>query len=80
MFSVRVGEEKNGFLERLYLGIHFMYFNVRLELSEVVHGAFAVSGSDDIRRVPPNVQRDLAPSRFNSSDGVGQGTILAVFR
>ncbi len=80
MFVVGVGEEEDGLLERLHLGVHLVLFDVRLELGEVVHGALAVGGSDEVRGILPNVQRDLAPRGLDGSDGVGQRTVLSGIR
>ena len=76
MLGVGVGEEEDRLFERLDLGIHLVRLDVRLELGEVVHGALAVGGSDDVRRVLAQVLCDLAPRRFDCGDGVGQGAVL----
>ena len=73
---VRVGEEENGLLERLHLGLHLVHLDVRLELGEVVDGALAVGGSDDEGRVLPDVLCHLAPCSLDGSDGVGQSAVL----
>ena len=77
MLGIGVGEEEDRLFERLDLGIHLVRLDVRLELGEVVHGALAVGGSDDVRRVLAQVLCDLAPRSFYGSDGVGQGPVLA---
>ena len=77
MLVVRVGEVEDGLLECLHFAVHLVLLDVGLELGEVVDGALAVGGSDHVRRVLPNVRRDLAPCGFNSSDRVGEGTVLS---
>lgn len=49
---------------------------MRLELGEVVNGAFAVCSTDDVGRVFVHFMRDLGPGCLNSSDRVGQCTVL----
>ena len=76
MLAVGVGEEEDGLLERLDLGVHLVRPDVGFELGEVVHRALAVGGSDDERRVLPEVLRDLAPCGLDGSDGVRERTVL----
>ena len=76
MLGIGVGEEEDRLFERLDLGIHLVRLDVRLELGEVVHGALAVSGSDNVRRVLAQVLCDLAPCCLDGCDGVGEGTVL----
>ena len=76
MMVVRVGKEEDGLLERLDLGVHLVRPDVRLELREVVHRAFAVRRSNDMDRVLPEVLRDLAPCGLDGGDGVGQRAVL----
>ena len=76
MLVVRVGEEEDGLLERLDLGLHLVHLDVRLELGEVVDGTLAVGGSDDEGRVLPDVLCNLAPCSLNCSNRVGQSAVL----
>ena len=61
MFVVGVGEEEDGLLERLDRGVHLVRADVGLELGEVVDGALAVCGGDDIGGVVADVEGDLGP-------------------
>ena len=72
-----IGEEEDGLLECLHLGVHLVHLDVRLELGEVVDGALAVGGCDDVGGVSPDVEGNLAPCGLDSSDGVGKGTVLS---
>ena len=76
MLCVRISEEEDGLLERLHSGVHLVRPDVGFELGEVVHRALAVGGSDDERRVLPDVKRDLAPRRLDGRNGIGQCTVL----
>ncbi len=78
MFLVCVGEEEDGLLERLDLGVHLVHLDVRLELGEVVYGALTVGGSDDICRVLPDVKRDFAPRCLDGRNGIGECTVLGI--
>lgn len=53
-----------------------MSLNVRLELGEVVDSTLAVSSSNDICWVLPNVSGNFAPGCLDGCDGVSESTIL----
>lgn len=76
MLVVRVGKVENRLLEGLHLIVHLVSLDMRLELSEVVHGAFAVGGSNHVRRVLPDVLGHLAPRSLDGSDGVSESAVL----
>ena len=76
MLSVGVGEEENGLLERLHLGVHLVRRDVRLEVGEVVDGALAVGCGDDVGGVLADVEGDFCPCCLDGCDGVGQGAVL----
>ena len=76
MKVVRVGEVENGLLECLHLTVHLVLLDVGLELCQVVNGALAVGGSDNVGGVLANVLCDLAPCCLDGCDGVGQGAVL----
>lgn len=67
---IRVGEVEDALLESLYLVVHLVRLNVRLEHSEVVDGSLAVSGGNNILGILPDIFGDFTPGSFDSSDGV----------
>jgi len=75
MTVVGVGEEEDGFLKVCHLIVHLMGFDMRLELSEVVHSTLAVGGGDNICWVLANVLCDFSPSSLDGLDGVGEGAV-----
>ena len=77
---VGVGVVEDGLLKVLDGIIHLVRLDMGFELREVVNGALAVGGSDEVRGILPNVQRDLAPRGLDGSDGVGQRTVLSGIR
>ena len=77
MFGVRIGKEEDRLFESLYLGIHLVCLDVRLELGEVVDGALAVGGGNHVCPVLADVLGDLAPCCLNGGDRVGEGAVLS---
>lgn len=71
MDVVRVGKVEDGFLELGHLVVHFVFFNVGLELGEVIDSALAVGSGDDMVRVLTNVFGDLSPGSLDGLDRVG---------
>lgn len=53
-----------------------MILDLRTEKLEVVDGALSVRRSNNVCTVKPKVIGNLSPCSFNSSDGVGECTVL----
>ena len=76
MSVVGVGEVEDALLECGDLVVHLVRLDMGLELGEVVDGALAVSGSNHVCRVLPDIRGDFAPSSLDGSNGVSQSTVL----
>ena len=76
MLAVGVGEEEDGLLKCLHLGVHLVHLDVRLELGEVVDCALSVGRGNHICGIVPDVLGDLSPRGFDSGAGVSEGAIL----
>lgn len=68
---VRIGEEEDGVLKVHDGVVHLVRLDLRLEHGEVVDGALAVGGGDDVLGILPDVFCDFAPGSFDGGDGVG---------
>ena len=74
---VGVGVVEDGLLKVLDGIIHLVRLDMGFELREVVNGALAVGGGDHVGRILPDIFCDLAPSRFDGGDRVGECSVLS---
>jgi hypothetical protein len=75
---MRIGVEGDGALELVHCGGEIVRTKVRLEVREVVDRALAMRRRDHERRVRADIARHSAPRRFDSRDGIGQGSVLRI--
>ena len=75
---MRIGVEENGTLELVHGGGELVRAKVRLEVREVVDRWLAMRCRDHGRRVRADFARHSAPRRFDSRDGIGQGSVLRI--
>jgi hypothetical protein len=78
---MRIGVEEDGTLELVYGGGgELVRAKVRLEVREVVDRALAMRCRDHERWVRADFERhsESAPRRFDSRDGIGQGSVLRI--
>ena len=76
---MRIGVEEDGALELVHGGgREIVHVKVRLEVREVVDRALAMRCRDHQRRVRADFARHSAPRRFDSRDGIGQGSVLRI--
>jgi hypothetical protein len=76
MFVVGVGEVENRLLEVLDLIGHAIGLDIGSKAGEVVNGALAMGGRDNMLRVLPDVLGDLAPCCLDGGNRVGESTVL----
>jgi hypothetical protein len=75
---MRIGVEEDGALELVHGGGELVHAKVRLEVREVVDRMLAMRCRDHERRVGADFARYSALRRFDSSDGIGQGSVLRI--
>ena len=73
---MRIGVEEDGALELVHGGGEILCAKVRLEVRGVVDSrALATRCRDHERRVRADFACHSAPRRFDSRDGIGQGSV-----
>ena len=76
MRCVCISKGENGFFKVGDFVVHFVGFEMRLELEKVIDSPFSVRRRDDMRCVLLNVVCDFCPSCFNGLDAVSQRAVL----
>lgn len=77
MKTVGIGIVENGVLEAFYLALNLLVSEMGFELGEIVDGALSMGSSNDIFGILPDFRSNLAPSSFDSRNGIGESTVLS---